>query len=250
MTISRREALRLSGATIAGLSIGALKEESLLAQVPAGAAAPAAQQPAAPWPDTLTDNPTKRPGFPVELPLNPDGSAPEHQATEAGAISDPIFWRTPNRVTPEIDYDYKNLKVKIDTRGMSKLAGTLHFSDLEKLPRISKTYLLQCGAANPRGVVKWTGVRFSDFANILGLVPGVHYVRFVASDKMYNDEAMATVMHPQVMLAWMMNDQPIPPKHGAPLRLIIPFRYGNRSIKAITEISFATPGLPMPPLPG
>jgi len=30
---------------------------------------------------------------------------------------------------------------------------------------------------------------------------------------------------------------------------IVPFRYGNRSIKAITEMMFATPGLPMPPLP-
>ena len=51
------------------------------------------------------------------------------------------------------------------------------------------------------------------------------------------------------MLAWLMNDEPIPPKHGAPLRLIVPFRYGNRSIKAITEIAFGTPSLPMPPLP-
>ena len=46
-----------------------------------------------------------------------------------------------------------------------------------------------------------------------------------------------------------MNDLPIPPRHGAPLRLIIPFRYGNRSIKAITEMVFATPSLPMPTLP-
>jgi DMSO/TMAO reductase YedYZ molybdopterin-dependent catalytic subunit len=38
------------------------------------------------------------------------------------------------------------------------------------------------------------------------------------------------------------------PDHGAPLRLIIPFRYGNRSIKAITSMMFATPGLP-PPAP-
>ena len=51
------------------------------------------------------------------------------------------------------------------------------------------------------------------------------------------------------MLAWLMNDAPIPPRHGAPLRLIIPFRYGNRSIKAITEIVFGTPSLPKPPLP-
>jgi DMSO/TMAO reductase YedYZ molybdopterin-dependent catalytic subunit len=63
------------------------------------------------------------------------------------------------------------------------------------------------------------------------------------------DEALTTLRHPQVMLVWMMNDQPLPPRHGAPLRLVIPFRYGNRSIKAITEIVFATPSLPMPPLP-
>jgi DMSO/TMAO reductase YedYZ molybdopterin-dependent catalytic subunit len=41
----------------------------------------------------------------------------------------------------------------------------------------------------------------------------------------------------------------IPSKHGAPLRLVVPFRYGNRSIKAITEIIFSTPGLPVTPLP-
>jgi DMSO/TMAO reductase YedYZ molybdopterin-dependent catalytic subunit len=85
---------------------------------------------------------------------------------------------------------------------------------------------------------------------MLGLHPGVHYCRFIASDRFYTDESMETLRRPQVMLAWLMNDQPIPPKHGAPLRLIVPFRYGNRSIKAITEMMFATPGLPMPPLQG
>jgi DMSO/TMAO reductase YedYZ molybdopterin-dependent catalytic subunit len=191
-----------------------------------------------------------REGFPAPLPLNADGSAPEHQPSEAGPISDPLMWRTPDRQAPQMEYDYKKMKVKVDTRGLGRLAGTMHFSDLEKLPQVSHTYLLQCGAANPRGVVKWTGVKFSDLADMLGLVQGVHYCRFVASDKMYVDEAMDTLRRPQVMLAWLMNDQPIPPRHGAPLRLIVPFRYGNRSIKAITEMVFATPGLPMPPLQG
>jgi DMSO/TMAO reductase YedYZ molybdopterin-dependent catalytic subunit len=141
------------------------------------------------------------------------------------------------------------LAIKVDTRGLGKMAGTLRFADLEKLPRVTHTYLMQCGAPNPRGIVKWTGVRFSDFAETLGLVPTVHYCRFIASDRMYVDEPLATLRHPQVMLAWMMNDAPIPPRHGAPLRLIVPFRYGQRSIKAITEIAFGTPGLQMPPLP-
>jgi DMSO/TMAO reductase YedYZ molybdopterin-dependent catalytic subunit len=51
------------------------------------------------------------------------------------------------------------------------------------------------------------------------------------------------------MLAWLLNDEPIPPEHGAPLRLIMPFRYGARWIKAVTEIHFGSPGLPSQPLP-
>ena len=58
---------------------------------------------------------------------------------------------------------------------------------------------------------------------MLGLVPGAHYCRLVASDRNYVDESVATLRHPQVMLAWLMNDAPIPPRHGAPLRLIVPF---------------------------
>ena len=191
-----------------------------------------------------------REGFPAALPLNADGSAPEYPATAAGPITDPVMWRTADRTTPQGEYDYKKLSVKVDTRGLAKLSGTMHFADLDKLPKVSHTFLLQCGATNPRGIVKWTGVRFSDFADSLGLVAGAHYCRFVASDKMYIDEAVETLRRPQVMLAWLMNDAAIPPRHGAPLRLIVPFRYGNRSIKAITEIMFATPGLPMPPLAG
>jgi hypothetical protein len=88
-----------------------------------------------------------------------------------------------------------------------------------------------------------------DTRGLAKLVPGAHSCRLVASDRHYVDEAVTTLKHPQVMLAWLMNEAPIPPRHGAPLRLLVPFRYGNRSIKAITEMVFATPGLPMPPLP-
>jgi DMSO/TMAO reductase YedYZ molybdopterin-dependent catalytic subunit len=90
-------------------------------------------------------------------------------------------------------------------------------------------------------------VRFADFVDMLGLVEGAKqngYARFVATDNHYVDEPVRELLSPQVMLAWMMNDEAISPAHGAPLRLIVPFRYGNRSIKAITQIVFAVPGLP------
>jgi hypothetical protein len=239
MAISRREALYVSGSTLAGLSLGGLMPETLQAQAP---------KPQEPWPDQLVDRPLRQ-GFPAPLPLQSDGSAPEHPASEAGPLTDPLMWRTPNRQGPEIEFDHRKMAIKVDTRGLAKLAGTLRFSDLERLSPVTSTFLMQCGAPNPRGIVKWAGVRFSDVADMLGLIPGAHYCRFVASDRHYVDEPVATLRHPQVMLAWLMNDQPIPSRHGAPLRLIIPFRYGNRSIKAITEIVFGTPSLPMPPLP-
>ena len=239
MAISRRDALSLSGSTLAGLSLAVLAPERLEAQT---------TQPQEAWPDSLVERP-RRAGFPAPLPLNQDGSAPEHPESAAGPITDPLMWRTPNRQAPEIEFDYRKMAIKVDTRGLGKLAGTLRFQDLEKLPRVSYTFLMQCGAPNPRGIVKWTGVRFSDFAGMLGLVPGVHYARFIASDRHYVDESMETLRHPQVMLVWMMNDQPLAPRHGAPLRLVVPFRYGNRSIKAITEILFGTPALPPLTLP-
>ena len=239
MTMSRRRAIAISGSTVAGMTLGVLGPRSLHA-APIGAQDE--------WPDRLVERPLRE-GFPAPLPLNADGSAPEHPESAAGAITDPVLWRTEGRRTPEIEFDYRALRVRVDTRGLGRLSGTLRFEDLEPLPRVSGTYLLQCGAPNPRGIVKWTGVRFSDVADMLGLIPGVHYCRFVASDRFYADEPMTTLRHPQVMLAWLMNDEPIPPRHGAPLRLIVPFRYGNRSVKAVTEMTFSTPGPRMPPLP-
>lgn len=240
MTLSRRDALIASG-TLAGLTLAALPRT-------AAAAAATPEKPAEPWPDQLVDRPLRE-GFPAALPLNADGSAPEHPASAAGPIVGRLMWRTADRMPPKIEYDVRKLAIKVDTRGLGKRAGTLRFADLEKLPRVTHTFLMQCGAAEPHGIVKWSGVKFADFADLLGLVPGAHYCRMVAADNHYIDEAVETLRHPQVMLAWMMNDKPLPPEHGAPIRLVVPFRYGNRSIKAITEIMFATPGLPMPPLP-
>ena len=236
MAISRRTALQISGSALTGISLGALAGGRLAAR-----GAQAGQD----FPDTLVEGPLRE-GFPADLPLLADGSAPLHDPSEAGGITPPVLWRTEGRRTPDVETDYRNLAIRVDTRGLGRMRGTLRFQDLERLPQTSATYLLQCGAPNPRGIVTWTGVRFADFADMLGLHEGVHYCRFTAADDFYVDEDMGTLLHEQVLLAWLMNGQPIPADHGAPLRLIVPFRYGNRSIKSITGMLFATPGLPRP----
>ena len=233
MKLSRRDAIRVSGTTVAGLSVGAVSANSMLAQ--------ARSQSQQEWPDRLVELPLRER---VPLPLNPDGSAPEHPPEDAGEITGTI-WRYTGGEPPDIDFDYRNLEVRLDSRGFARLGGTFRFSDIEDLPRHSITTLLQCGVPEPTGIVKWTGVRFSDFAEMIGVQPPAHYCRIISHDGYFSDEEMPTMMHPQVMLAWLLNDRPIPPINGAPLRLIIPFRYGARNVKAISEITFGSPALPM-----
>ena len=116
----------------------------------------------------------------------------------------------------------------------------------------SYTTLLQCGAPQPTGIVKWTGVRFSDFAEMIGVQDPAHYCRIISHDGYWIDEEMPTMMDTQVMLAWLMNDEPIPPINGAPLSLVIPISNRAPIRKAVSEITFGSPGLPMrePPTRG
>jgi DMSO/TMAO reductase YedYZ molybdopterin-dependent catalytic subunit len=45
-------------------------------------------------------------------------------------------------------------------------------------------------------------------------------------------------MHPQTLLAYERNGKPLEPEHGAPLRLVIPVKYGIKNIKNIGLIRY------------
>ena len=49
---------------------------------------------------------------------------------------------------------------------------------------------------------------------------------------------MKSALHPQTLLAWERNDQPLTYEHGAPLRLIIPVKYGIKNLKRIGLIRY------------
>ena len=48
--------------------------------------------------------------------------------------------------------------------------------------------------------------------------------------------SIADAMHDDVMLVWQMNNQPLLPQHGFPLRLIVPGWYGMASVKWLNKI--------------
>ncbi|MFD2144362.1 molybdopterin-dependent oxidoreductase [Mucilaginibacter antarcticus] len=89
----------------------------------------------------------------------------------------------------------------------------------------------------------WGGLRFVDFVKHFNLdrEAKLQYVGMETPDKKYFVGLdMDSAMHPQTILAYEMNGKPIPVNHGAPLRLIIPVKYGVKNLKRIGSITFAS----------
>ncbi len=225
--ISRRRALQLSGATLAGLGP--------LGLAPAFPQARPAAKPEIPT-DRLAE---QKPRDITPLPLRPDGAAQEFSESELTPVSEiGVLYRNTNKEPPKVEFDPAKHKIRIRGNVM-KFQGALGLSDLKKLPPYTQITKLQCGAAKPSGIIKWSGVRFADVCRqLLQTLPMCQYAMFIAADGYTTTEDISIAMHPQTILAWEMNGGPIPPVHGAPYRLVIPIRWGGRHIKAIEEIRF------------
>jgi sulfoxide reductase catalytic subunit YedY len=78
-------------------------------------------------------------------------------------------------------------------------------------------------------------VAFTTLAN-RGQMPGVrdHALRWPYREGLRIDEAM----HPLTLLATGIYGKPLPQQNGAPLRLVVPWKYGFKGLKAIVRIEF------------
>lgn len=113
--------------------------------------------------------------------------------------------------------------------------------DLQALPKTEIVFDFKCVEGWDQ-IQHWGGVRFVDFIKHYKLEPETElkYVGMETPDKQYFVGLdMGSAMHPQTILAYEMNGKPLPVKHGAPLRLIIPVKYGVKNLKRIGSITFS-----------
>ena len=68
-------------------------------------------------------------------------------------------------------------------------------------------------------IVQWGGIRLRDLAALVEPKAGVHYVYFQSADGYYESWDLDSALHPQTLMAYQKNGQPIPVENGAPLRL-------------------------------
>ena len=149
-------------------------------------------------------------------------------------------------------------RLRVD--GLVERELTLDMAQLKKLPRVEQVAVLEC-AGNGRsfyepgvtgmqwrngavGNARWTGVRLADVLKQAGVKPGVTQVLFNGADvpmgkvpDFVRSVPLEKAMHPDTLLAFNMNGEPLPASHGFPLRLVPAGWAGDSWVKWVTNIS-------------
>src|SRR5437763_1928449 len=83
---------------------------------------------------------------------------------------------------------------------------------------------------------RWTGVRLADVLQRAGAQGGAQLVRFTSVDDYTETMPLAQALDPTTLLVYQLNDQPLPAKHGFPLRVLSTNTYGMKNPKWVTRI--------------
>ena len=109
--------------------------------------------------------------------------------------------------------------------------------DLKRLPRHEMTTELKC-IEGWSVVVNWAGARLSDFVEGRRQTRARYVALETPDGGYYIGLDMPSALHPQTLLCYEMNGQPLPTGHGGPLRLVTTVKYGVKYIKRIGTIAF------------
>ncbi|MCE8538406.1 protein-methionine-sulfoxide reductase catalytic subunit MsrP [Ruegeria pomeroyi] len=140
--------------------------------------------------------------------------------------------------------------VKID--GMVDRPGDYDYQDiLSEMTIEERIYRFRCVEAWSM-VIPWNGFELADLLAMAGVQEGAKYVAF---ETLYRPEEMPgtrypvlewpyreglrldEAMHPLTLMATGLYGKPLPNQNGAPLRLVVPWKYGFKSIKSIVRIT-------------
>ena len=141
--------------------------------------------------------------------------------------------------TPKIDL--ANFRLQVG--GQVNKPLNLSMDDIRRLPYESQITQHVC-VEGWAAIVQWGGVKLADILQIAGVKPTARYVYFTSADGYYESWDLASVLHPQTLLAYQMNGRDLPSENGAPLRLASPIKLGYKQSKWVTEIVVTSQLLP------
>jgi DMSO/TMAO reductase YedYZ molybdopterin-dependent catalytic subunit len=159
---------------------------------------------------------------------------------------------------PQIDAGSWSLGVG----GLVERPLTLSLDDIRTRRATTHTVTLEC-AGNGRallaprplsqpwlreavGTAEWTGTPLAPLLEEAGIAPGATEVVFTGRDRGIQGDVehayarslpLEDALRDEVLLAYEVNGQALPPQHGYPLRLVVPGWYGMTHVKWLDEIT-------------
>lgn len=125
--------------------------------------------------------------------------------------------------------------------GAIERPAALTLAQLQRMPQHTQITRHDC-VEGWSAIGKWSGVPLAYLLDLVGTRPDARYVVFRCLDNdgtgtmYYESLDLHQARHPQALLALRLNDAPLDPDHGAPLRLRVPTQLGYKSAKWIARI--------------
>lgn len=141
----------------------------------------------------------------------------------------------------------------VQVEGEVKQKKTFDIDALMKLrPLEDRVYRFRCVEAWSM-VIPWIGYSLSEFIKQCDPLPSAKFVQFLSLDKPSEERGIDTVnldwpyseglrmdeaMNPLTLLTFGMYGQVLPNQDGAPVRVVVPWKYGFKSAKSIVKVRF------------
>jgi sulfoxide reductase catalytic subunit YedY len=122
--------------------------------------------------------------------------------------------------------------------GLVKSPQALKLPDVQSLPLVSQVSRMKCVECWS-AVAKWEGFHLRSLMEIVDPLPEAKWLHFYCADDYYESLTLEALLMERVLFVHRMNNQTLPDVYGAPLRLMVPFKYGYKSPKAIVRLVFA-----------
>jgi DMSO/TMAO reductase YedYZ molybdopterin-dependent catalytic subunit len=132
---------------------------------------------------------------------------------------------------------------RLGVGGLVERPVTLTLAEIRRLP--SRTQITRHDCVEGWSAIgKWKGARLSALLEVVHPKPNARYVVVYCADPMgedggslyYESIDLEDAFHPQTILAYELNDEPVPIKNGAPLRLRLERQLGYKMAKYVTRL--------------
>ena len=174
------------------------------------------------------------------LAIDRSALAPEFSASEMS----PVFRTNGNTMPASPDYaahvatNFADWRLVVD--GLVATPLSLSLDQLRALPRRTQITRHDC-VEGWSAIGQWTGTPLGLLLRRAGMRGSARYVVFHCADSFginpyYESVDLIDALHPQSILAWGMNGQPLAVGHGAPLRLRVERQLGYKQAKYLQRV--------------